>query len=73
MLSLREVLDLWPSPKDLADDLGEKQATVQKWRDRNRVPAKKLHGLLLSARKRRFKVSAKLLIRLSARGPRRAV
>lgn len=65
MKTYRDILELWPSRQELADDLGEKLATVHKWHTRNSVPADKWQSLLTAARKRRYPLRPEMLIRLA--------
>lgn len=61
----RQVIGLWPSIQTMADDLGEKQFTVEKWRTRNSVPPRAWKRLLSKAQKRRLPVTADLLVDLA--------
>lgn len=58
----REVISLWPSIQELADELDEKTFTVEKWRTRNRIPSWAWKRLLMKAQKRRLPVTADLLV-----------
>ena len=62
----REVIGLWPSIQQLADELGENPWTVEKWRTRNRVPDRAWQRLVVAAKARRYPVTADLLMNLAA-------
>ena len=60
-----DVIGQWPSVTALATDMDEKPATVQKWKQRNRIPAEKWSGLLAAARKRRIQLDESTLVRIA--------
>lgn len=66
MVTFLEVLDLWGSPQALADDLGVKLSRVQKWRARKAIPPNAWPQVLAAAKRRRFKITADTLVRISA-------
>jgi hypothetical protein len=35
----RKIIELWPSPTDMAADVGANPEAVRKWRQRNSIPA----------------------------------
>lgn len=61
----REIISLWPSIQTLADEIGEKTFTVEKWRTRNSVPSHAWKRLLTKAQKRKLPVTADLLVALA--------
>ena len=71
MDSFTSIIDLWPSPPELAKDIGEKTATVQKWRERNSIPGDSWAAVVAAAKKRKFRVSLELLASIP-RGKRAA-
>ena len=61
------VIDQWPSVAELATDIDEKPGTVQKWKQRNRIPAEKWSGLLAAARQRDIKIDEATLVRIAGK------
>lgn len=62
----KSVISLWPTTKQLAEDLGESYANVRQWRRRNRIPATHWDRLVQAARRRKFPyVSHSRLARLA--------
>ena len=47
-----DVIDLWPSARALAEDIGEKTASVHKWRQRDSIPAGKWLAVVDAAERR---------------------
>jgi uncharacterized protein YjcR len=67
MRTFKEVIDLWPSVDELAEDLGKKPNTVRKWRVRNSVPADEWMRLIQSARARGIeRVNADALAKIAS-------
>ncbi len=58
-----EICNLWPSISALADDMGEKAASVYKWRERNRIPPEHWQALVAKARKRKIYLTYEMLVR----------
>ena len=70
MDTFRDVIKAWPgtSAETLADDIGEKPATVRQWGLRDSIPADRWEAIIDMARRRRIKgITAQLFIRLAAR------
>ena len=65
----KQVIGLWPSIAELADELGEKPFTVEKWRTRNRVPDRAWKRLAVAAKARKLPVTTDLLAELAERRP----
>lgn len=63
------VIDLWPSVADLAGDIGEKTDTVRKWRTRNAIPSDKWARVVEASKKRRYKITASLLVEIARSDP----
>ena len=62
--SVRELIDLWPSRRELADDLQTTKDRVDKWARALSIPARYHAGILRAALARGFAVSAEDLVRL---------
>jgi hypothetical protein len=62
--NFKEVIGCWKSAAVLAADLGEKISTVEKWRTRDWIPPYQWPGVIEAAKKRRYKISYKLLASL---------
>ncbi len=66
-LTVREIIDLWPSRAVLAEDVGTSDdpvtlATVHKWAQRNSIPSHYHAPLLRAARLRDIALSASNLV-----------
>lgn len=71
--SIRDLINLWPTRAQLADDirirapsLRVNAAQVHKWADAGSIPSKYHYPILESARDRGFGVSADLIVELHA-------
>ena len=69
MRSFADVIRLWPSAEQLADDLRIKGVTVRQWRNRNSIPAEHWIRLIEVARARALSVTLDDLARLAANPP----
>lgn len=58
-----DVVSLWFSAAELARDLGLDPQVVQKWRTRKVIPAKYWPALIEAGKRRRFKITADMLMR----------
>jgi hypothetical protein len=65
--SFREIIDLWPSPDDLAAEIEAGRWTVSKWRTRNSIPAEWWHRLVSTERAKASGVTTDLLAGLASR------
>lgn len=65
--SFRAIIDLWPSPDDMAADLEAGRWAVPKWRTRNSIPAEWWQRLLSTDRAKTAGVTADLLTEMAAR------
>jgi hypothetical protein len=65
MRSFADVIRLWPSAEQLADDLGIKGVTVRQWRNRNSIPAEHWLRLIEVGRARALSVTLDDLARLA--------
>lgn len=64
--TVRDLIDIWPSRKDLAGDIGASVARVHKWAQAGAIPAR-FHQLLLDAAVRRgLPVTAEIIVRIHA-------
>ena len=59
--SVKSILDLWPSRKDVAADIGVDAAAVRGWVYRNFIPGEYDVALVQSARMRNLPVTFELL------------
>lgn len=70
--SVRDLIDLWPSRKALADACAVPVARVHKWVEARAIPAKYHLAVLSSAQLAGYPVTADLLVRLHAAPAERA-
>lgn len=70
MQALRDIFEIWPSIKDMADDLNEKYDTVKRWRTRGRIPSTAWPRLIERAAHREQLITATQLLRLNKPTPR---
>lgn len=73
MNSHAEILGLWPSLIDVANDVGAKVVAVRKWRARNSIPPEYWLPLVEAAQRRGYAVTLDLLARISARAGGNAI
>lgn len=71
--SIRELINLWPTRAELANDLNiacaslrASAAQVHKWAEKGSIPSKYHHHVLTSGQARGFAISAALLVSLHA-------
>lgn len=57
----RQIIDLWPSVKVLAEDLGEKQSAVNGWYYRESIPSDRWVKLVSAAQERDIPLTYKML------------
>lgn len=63
-----EILGLWPSLNDVANDVGARIVAVRKWRARNNIPAEYWLPLVQAAHRRNIRgVTLEILARIAAR------
>ena len=66
MNGFKDIVDLWPSPQDLANDLGVTLYAVRKWGEPGRaIPADKWVDLIAAAKRRHYRVTLDLLAEMS--------
>lgn len=73
--SIRDLVNLWPLRSALADDINAAAgfrlvttAQVHKWAEKQSVPAKYHHFLILAGQRRSYLVTAEMMVRLHAAG-----
>lgn len=67
--TVRDLVALWPSRQDLAEDLGfDGKSRIDKWVQANSIPAPHLSGVFDAACKRAFNVTAEQLLRIAGGG-----
>lgn len=71
MKNFKEVIGLWPSPAELAGDVGEKADTVRKWKERGSIPSDCWVDLVAAAEKRNFPLNVQLLASLAKKARRK--
>jgi len=67
MQELRDIFGIWPSLKEMADDLNEKYDTVKRWRNRSRIPDTAWPKIIEKAARRERLVTAAELLELNQR------
>lgn len=63
--SFRDVIEEWPSPDKLAEDVGANTEAVRKWKQRNSIPAEYWLPLCRAAAKRGKQISVDRLARFA--------
>jgi len=62
-----DIIALWPHIRSLAEDLGVKEASVRKWKDRDSIPAEYWLPLVAAAERRGIPgVTLELLAQIAA-------
>lgn len=69
MQAISDIFAIWPSTKEMADDLGQKYDTVLRWKLRKRIPSTAWPTIIEKAAARETLVTAAQL--LAANAPRR--
>lgn len=64
--TFKEIIEMWPSISELADDMGESYITVNKWHVRDNIPVRRWVKLLKSAKNRKIPITAELMVKLAA-------
>lgn len=65
-----EIVSLWGSLGEMADDIGAKQSTVSKWKQRNAIPPEWWASVIEAAERRKYVgVTADVMTQLAARQP----
>lgn len=67
--TVRDLIDLWPSRRQLAADVGATEARVHKWAQTGSIPPKYHLSLVEAGRARGLPVSADLVVRIHAPRP----
>lgn len=77
--SIREMVNLWPTRAALVGDLKSafpnlpiSVMQVHKWAEKQSIPARYHHPILIVARKRGFEITADLIVRLHSASRRGA-
>lgn len=66
--SYTSIIDLWPSYKVLADDIGEKYGTVKQWANRNSIHSKYWKQIVDAAELRGIKgVTYETLVKIASK------
>lgn len=65
--TFRDVIDLWPSKKDLASEIGVTLAVVTKWWQRYSIPAERWSAILSTSVARDAGLTSDKLTELAAR------
>lgn len=66
METAREIIGLWPSPRALAEDIGQGVDGVYKWHQRGRIPAVHDAAIVEAARRRGIALDFERLARARA-------
>lgn len=62
--TVKQLIDLWPTRKVLADEIGTSKERVDKWAQSGSIPARFHAAVLRAAGLRAFPVSAEDIVRL---------
>jgi len=65
-MDARQIIDMWPSRRDLALDAGRSPITVNSWFQRNRIPPEVFSRLCRAAARRGINLTADDLARSRA-------
>lgn len=65
--TFREIVELWPSPDALAEDIGAKFETVRKWRQRDNIPAEWWLPVIDAAKARNLVLTSDQFAAIAAR------
>lgn len=65
MHTFADLIAVWPSPEDMADDLQRPVTTVRSWRDRNSIHKKHWPDILGAAERRGFPINELTLARIA--------
>lgn len=68
--SILELLDLWPTRRELATEIAASTDRVHKWAQTGSIPAKYHLAIIMAAERRGFSVTGDLLARLHAPQPK---
>ncbi len=66
-MTITEILDKWPSYRQLADDIGVTPQAVIKWKARQSIPAMYLRNIYEHSAKHGYGVTYKMLVEASAK------
>jgi hypothetical protein len=64
--TVSDLIDLWPSRRDLAGEVGTTLETVHKWAQSGRIPSWKQAAVLDAARERGIPVDGEWMVRAHA-------
>jgi len=62
--TVKQLIDMWPTRKVLADEIGTSKERVDKWAQTGSIPARFHAAVLRAARQREFVVTADDIVRL---------
>lgn len=66
MQELHDIFAIWTSIKAMADDLGELEDTVYRWKKRGRIPEDAWPTVIEKAARREVLVTAQMLMKFNA-------
>lgn len=66
MQAIEDIFGIWPSIKAMADDLGQLEDTVYRWKQRGRIPEDVWPMVIEKAAARETLVTASQIMRLNA-------
>ena len=53
-MEFTDLIDLWPTMPEMADDIGETKVNVYKWRQRCNIPPGRWLRIIYAAKRRRY-------------------
>lgn len=66
MQAIDDIFGIWPSLREMAEDLGQLEDTVYRWKQRGRIPEDAWPGIIEKAAGREKLVTASQIMRFNA-------
>ena len=66
MQALQDIFEIWPSLSEMADDLGQLEDTVYRWKQRGRIPEDVWPSVIEKAAVRERLVTASQIMKFNA-------
>lgn len=66
MQALEDIFSIWPSLREMADDLGQLEDTVYRWKQRGRIPEDMWPSIIEKAAGREKLVTASQIMKFNA-------
>ena len=66
MMTVHQIIGLWPSIASFAEDIGERPGNVRAWKRRNSIPAERWLDVVAASKKRGIDLSLQRLAEAAA-------